>query len=183
MSTLLSSMDCYMGYNKREDYWEFGCYGDLTDIIDVDRDTIEFNTTYFQSMLRWFTNDLMGTLIKKFEKQYKTTVVAIGLFGTIGTWTGQHMGGKIIDIDDIDDLLRMDVDELEITVDDDTGIIEIQGHHHDGTHYLNLHLITENKIDRAGTEVADSYYTEGVEGLNTAENFEALANISKPLKA
>lgn len=181
MYTIIDSDKCYIGRTK--DSYELGCYGDLYDSEEVDNSSIEFDTDNWNCEQRFFLKVLKDS-ITKFEKRYKTIVQGIALVGKIGTWKGKFTGGKIIDIDNIDNFFSElgQYDELTINADTETDTMLLNIYHHDGTHILFIHLLTENKIRQLGVEIFNGYYYEGISALNDYEILEKIGDKFKALR-
>lgn len=81
------------------------------------------------------------------EKRYRTTVETIGLVGRVGLWNGSPVGGRLLRADRNPIEFMGDVDRVEATIEED-GTLAIRGYHHDGCHYMNIYLPTENKLKK-----------------------------------
>jgi|SRR5690625_3365857 len=122
-----------------------------------------------------YFNDFLQKLIEQYENQYKTDVLSLGIVGRVGLWNGNPVGGKIIDRSE-NPLNHMgSVDHIDVEVEED-GTITINGHHHDGTHRMNLYLLTRNKLRKTAP-----YYLDYRE--NHYEEIETIYEKLKPLKA
>lgn len=92
------------------------------------------------------------------ERTYKTSVTHIGMIGSVGTWRGNFVGGKIIDCTKNPLEHMSNVDTIEVVI--RNGIITINGYHHDGMHSFDLYLLTENKFKKYAPDfLTDGYYT------------------------
>lgn len=171
---LISSHECYEGYCKEEDVWEIGSYSDLMDNEDVDNDTITWSQSAWEDEVEHFTNCLKEE-VSRFEKRYNTTVLEVAMCGRMGLWNGSPVGGKIIDIDSP---LSMNVDDIEVSLDED-GAICVSGHHHDGSHHMYYYFLTESSMKRAG--IFSDYNQYGASSLEY-EAFENIYDKLNPVK-
>jgi len=73
----------------------------------------------------------------------------------------------------------MDVDEIEVEV-NDNGYIQILGHHHDGTHRMNLYLVTDK--DLKSMKEYKEYERIGYEVLDDIEVIGKVVEELEPLK-
>ncbi len=140
---LLSSENCYMGYNTLQDTYEVSSYRDLHDNPNIDKNTIEFDSDVWRTEKEDFLQHIKSK-IDNYEKRYKTQVTEIAMAGTVGLWHGNPVGGKLVPANRLEEIFNMDVDTIEVYALDNNEI-EIEGCHHDGTHHMNLHLLTDNK--------------------------------------
>lgn len=106
----------------------------------------------FECEMDYFT-EFINSLKTAHEKRYGTQIVSIVMAGIVGTWRGQFIGGKV---QSMDYPLSMEVDSLEVVVEDDRSLL-IKGIHHDGTHLMNLYLLTENQLKKANCYAAYQY--------------------------
>ena len=53
------------------------------------------------------------------------------------------------------------VDNIEVNI-EDNKTITILGHHHDGTHQMNIYFLTENKLNKIGYELDDYRFYEKI---------------------
>ena len=169
--TLISTRDCYEGHDIEEDCWIINTYEGLTDDENVDAESIEWSQQAWIDEKNYFF-EMLEKEVEKYEKRYHTEVVGIALLGTIGLWNGRHSGGKLYERSNMENILNMDVDDIEVTAYED-GELQIAGSHHDGTHYMSIYFITENKIKKAG--LYNEYYYNGISGINYFEGITALS--------
>ena len=123
---------------------------------------------------RDFFFEFLNELITNYEKRYRTEVIGLRLGGTVGRWNGNPIGGKIIAVDSNPIEQMGSVETVEVVVEDD-GVITILGHHHDGTHRMNIYLLTENKLK----QVSPSYLNHNQVDY---EDMERMVEHLKPLK-
>lgn len=171
---LLNSEDCFEGYNEEEDCWENGDYCSLSDDSNIDSDTIQFSQSCWDDEVEHFY-DFIRSEKEKYEKRYKTEIIGLAMCGRLGFWDGSPVGGKIVDFDNI---FCMDVDDIDVTVDEE-AIIYINGHHHDGCHYMNLYFLTENSMKKSKIW---SVYDYGGFGEFGGNEFEQIYSNLTPIK-
>lgn len=82
--------------------------------------------------------------VDEFQKQ--TTDNIIIMSGNVGVWTGNHSGGKVIDLESADDLLT-DYDST-IRLKDEGGNVIWDCAHHDGEHYMGLYALPKDEDAR-----------------------------------
>lgn len=82
--------------------------------------------------------------VDEFQKQ--TTDNIIIMSGNVGVWTGNHSGGKVIDLESADDLLT-DYDAT-VRLKDEGGNVVWECAHHDGTHYMGLYGLPKDEESR-----------------------------------
>jgi hypothetical protein len=174
---LISTQNCYEGYDKKEECYCNDSYSNLYDNADIDNSTIEWSQDMWQDEKNYFF-EMLQESINQYEKRYKTDIIGIALIGSVGLWNGNPSGGKIYDIKDIENILSMDVDDIEVVSED--GTITIFGHHHDGSHCMNIYFITENKLRKAG--LFSEYEQCGIDSINYIEAIEKLSNTLTPVK-
>lgn len=82
----------------------------------------------------------------------------------LGRWNGRFSSGKIM-TGGWNDFLRVirDYDNLEIV--DNNGHLEIVGHHHDGTDYLEIRELTEKGDEYANGYHYDTSYSEDAQAV------------------
>ena len=61
--------------------------------------------------------------------------------GTVGLWTGTHAGGKVDKVKNLIMSLMTDCDYAKIV--DEDGHLYITCSHHDGTHHMEIKMLTE----------------------------------------
>lgn len=150
MKTIFDTTNCYEGQSISEECWVIDSYHNLSSNKDIQEDTIAWSDTAYQDEKDYFM-EFLQSLIKSYEKRYRTTVERIALVGRVGLWNGSPVGGRIIDIDDNPIEYMGNVDNVDVTVDEE-GVITIHGHHHDGTHSMNIYLLTENKLQKVAPD-------------------------------
>ena len=172
--SLLNSLECYEGYDVEDECWIGGTYEYLEENDNIDNDTIDYSQSYWEDVASYFYYFVKAEK-DKYEKKYNTEVIALSLCGEIGLWHSSPIGGMVVDFDNIFD---MDIDEVEVFVTKD-DIIEIHGHHHDGTHKLNLFFLTESNMRKAG--VWKRYDLLGFRDFR-GEEFKKIYSSLAPLK-
>lgn len=174
MKTIFDTKNCYEGLSKSEGEWVIGDSYDLSNNPDVETETIAWSAMTYEDEKNYFM-EFLQNLIQNYEKQYRTTVECIGLVGRVGLWNGSPVGGRILNVDSNPIECMGQVDDVDVTVDEE-GIITINGHHHDGSHRMNLYLLTKNKLRK----VAPNYLHYGDYSYHEMEN---IYDNLKPLKA
>lgn len=113
------------------------------------------------------------------KKESKGEMVeGIFLIGNVGKWDGTKFGGKYVEnASEVLDIAS--VDEIEVEVDDER-VIDVKGIHHDGTHRMNIYIVTDGDIKRMGLE--EVFDEEGIEGLEEVEYFGKIAKEVVPVK-
>ncbi|MFW6015476.1 MAG: hypothetical protein ACOCRK_03500 [bacterium] len=175
---ILNTENCYEGFNKKEEFVMFNNYCSLYNDENVDNNTIKWSNFAWEDEKHYFL-EFITQEIKKYETKYKTCVLGVGLIGKIGLWNGKHFGGRIIDIENLEDeLLSMEVDAISAEIEED-GLLAIKAYHHDGMHYFNLHFITENKLTRCS--LLEEYYISSFHNFDI-EDLVLLSKNSSPIK-
>lgn len=81
------------------------------------------------------------------EFQAQTTDNVIIMSGTVGLWTGNHKGGRVIELNDAKDFfIGDDIDIIRLVNED--GNVVWEGTHHDGTHYMGLYGLPKDEEAR-----------------------------------
>lgn len=176
---IISSDACYEGYNQSEDNWVIDTYSNLEKDKTIDESTIQYAQYFWEEIHDEFLGYISSEITHK-EKETNSTVEAIGLIGGVGRWTGRHKGGKIYNVTELNNIMQMDVDDIEVIAEEPDNTITIYGHHHDGTHSMNIYLITEK--DMKASKVLNDYDMDGIDGLNELNNICKLADHMEPLK-
>lgn len=172
MKTMISSKKCYEGYDSEEKCFVFGDYNSLFEDVKIKRDSIQFSLDAWEDEKGYF-KDYLDKVVADYEKENKAVVTDIGLIGSVGVWTGNHLGGTIIEGHE-NPLEHMgDVDDIEVVAHED-GQIQILGHHHDGTHRMNIYLLTEDVLEK----YAPDYLTFGDYGV---EDLKKIADNTKSI--
>jgi hypothetical protein len=144
MKTIFNTKNCYEGVLASNNEYMAGNISELYQSEKIKPDTISWSHTIYECEKDYFM-ECLQSLIQAYEKRYRTTVDSIGLVGRVGHWNGSPVGGRIIDVNQNPIEFMGSVDDVEVTVDKD-GVIRIHGYHHDGSHCMNLYLLTENKL-------------------------------------
>ena len=173
-NVIMSTEYCYEGYHSEEDSYVIGSYSDLYSDDHIDYDTIEFSQMDWEAEKNHFFNYLQKEM-ERYEKRYKTSVTHFALVGTVGRWNGSPIGGKLIDYNEnpIDHMGR--VDEIEVVLNEDKTFT-ILGHHHDGTHRMDIYFMTENKLNKVVPDFVDY-------GNYDYQDIERIYEEYKPFKA
>lgn len=174
---IMGTDQCYEGFNNEEECTQIDSRENLYNEINVDDSSIEFSSDSWKDEKDYFFS-MLDEEVTNYEKRYKTTIKGIALIGTVGVWTGKHKGGKVYDIDNMKSILEMDVDDIDVSLED--RAIVIGGHHHDGSHYMKIHFITDNKLKSVG--LFNEYEENGIEELNYIDAIDKLAIVLKPLR-
>lgn len=174
MKTIISTKDCYQGFNKEEDAYEIDSYLNLSKNPNIDFETIEWAEDIWDSEKEYF-NDILEFEKDKFEKRYKTEVLELVLCGRIGLWNGSPVGGKLVDFKN--PISMGNVNSIDVTTEDDRTIV-ISGHHHDGTHNMCLYFLTASAMKRAG--IFNTYQNSGAKYFD-ADDYEAIYAKLKPV--
>ena len=154
MYTIISTRDCYEAFNKKEDAWVIG--NGFTEEEGFDLDTVAWSEQGWDDEKSYFM-EFLNEQIKAYEKRYNTTVEKIALAGHVGLWNGSPVGGTAFDVEN-NPLERMgNVDDVEVSVLED-NTIELSGHHHDGSHRMNIYFLTGNKLNQLDREWNSSYF-------------------------
>lgn len=173
-NVIISTEHCYEGFHAEEDCYVIGSYPELYADENVDHSTIEFSQMDWESEKKYFMSYLEEEM-EKYEKRYKTVVTHIALIGTVGRWNGSPVGGKLIYCNE-NPLEHMgNVDDIEVTLNDDKTFT-VLGYHHDGCHRMDIHFMTENKLNK----VAPDYLTYGDYDY---QDIERIYEEYKPFKA
>ncbi|MDX5853611.1 hypothetical protein SIM22_05770 [Bacillus cereus group sp. BfR-BA-01363] len=172
MTTILSTVDCQEAYNKVEDAWLIG--KDFKEEDGFDMNTIEWSEFAWNEMKQNFM-DYLQTEIERYEKRYKTNVERIALVGHVGRWNGSFVGGRMLSCDENPLECMGNVDNIDVSVDED-GSLFISGHHHDGSHAMQIYFLSENKLNKLDREWDAGWFDFD------ANHFEQVYNDFKPLK-
>lgn len=175
LKTIISTRECYEGFNNDTDCWEGGSYSELSENTEIDANTIEWSNHLWDAEKIHF-NDILEFEKNKYEKRYKTEVLELVLCGRVGRWSGSPIGGKVVNFNNPLDMGN--VDDIDATLEEDRTIF-INGHHHDGSHHMALYFLTESAMKRAGIFGTYEYY--GTDGF-TADDFESIYNNLNPVK-
>lgn len=170
---ILSSEDCYEGYDKKNEEWLGGSYGFL---LEEGCEEIEFSQDQWEQDYEYF-KEFLDDAIKKFQKRFKTEVLEVVLCGKVGLWNGSPIGGAVVK-DSLVFNFGDSVDSIDVVVEEDCSI-NIQGHHHDGTHSMGIYFVTNSVLKDTGYKGA--YERDGASALD-ADFFEKLYEKRKPLK-
>src|SRR5690625_5049798 len=135
----------YEAYSDVEDACIAGSYSELIK-KGFGENEIEWSHHLYEDELSYFF-EFLNECINEYEKRYKTAIKHVAMAGHVGRWNGSPIGGRILSVDENPILHMGDVDKIEVRVDDD-GVITLYGYHHDGTHKMNLYLLSENKLKR-----------------------------------
>lgn len=169
MKKIIGTDWCYEAYKEVDDEREYttGTYSDLAD--DHDEDTIEWSESRWEDEKDYFMS-FFREVVAKYEKRYKTKIEKFALAGTLGLWNGNPRAGKIVTAvrNPLD--FMTSVEDVTVHIDDD-GLIEIQGHHHDGTHRMNIYLLPNSVVDKLEAM-----------GLDEVEEIEWILDNRKPIK-
>lgn len=150
MKKIFSTENCYEGFSKTEDSWVIGNYNELSSSDDIEQNSIQWSDVAYEDEKDYFM-EMLRSLIEGYEKRYRTTVDYIALVGRVGLWNGSPIGGRILQVDDNPIEYMGEVDNIEVTVDED-GLITINGYHHDGCHQMNLYILTKNKLKKVAPD-------------------------------
>lgn len=172
MTTILSTGDCQEAYNKVKDVWHIGNDFKAEDGFDVS--TIQWSQSAWEDEKRYFM-DFLQSEIKQYEKRYKTNVECIALVGRVGLWNGNPVGGRMLSWDENPLECMGRVDEVDVRVEKD-GSLFISGHHHDGSHAMQIYFLSENKLNKLDREWDACWFDFD------ANHFEQIYNDFKPLK-
>lgn len=138
--TMILTTDIYEGYHEKDQVWWTGDYQSLMDEPGIDNDTIQPSEGGWSDESAYFM-EFMKKALENFEKKQRRKVRMLALVGQVGTWQGSRTGGKLFHTD-MNPLTEMgSVDSVEVYLSDE-GIIELRGHHHDGTHRMKLYVVT-----------------------------------------
>lgn len=160
MRKIINSENYYQGYDKKEKCYIDGSYEDLYENNNVDNNSIEWGYSIWEEEKQYF-NDCIYSLKKQYEKRYNTTVKEVVLCGKLGLWHSSPIGGKnVSETSFILDNMG-NVDNIEVNI-EDNKTITILGHHHDGTHQMNIYFLTENKLNKIGYELDDYRFYEKI---------------------
>lgn len=172
MHEIMSTEWCYRGYSHKEECYVNGDYSGLYDAEDVQDDTIEWSLDSWEDEKEYFL-DYLRKEMAAYERRYRTTVTHIGMIGSVGVWTGNHVGGKLIRHDEnpLDHMGRVDIVRVHL---DSDNTLRIDGVHHDGTHCMTIHFLTENKLSKMAPSVlewSDDYSADDI--INIHNNDKA----------
>lgn len=115
--------------------------------------------------------DYLQKEIESYERRYNTSVRYICLAGRVGRWNGTFVGGRQLNYDNNPLECMGNVDDITVSI-DDNRFIDIRGHHHDGTHVMNIYLISDGLYEKWD---AKGY-------MDTPEFYEWLVDNRKPLR-
>lgn len=147
---ILSTRNCYIGHNVVDDSWVIDSIDSLESDKAIDDSTIEYSAEQWLSETKYFSH-FMQDYINEFEIRFNTEVIGFALAGSVGLWNGAKEGGDVYDLSHLSSkILSMGkVDEIDVVIEDDRTIT-IRGSHHDGVHYMNIYLITNRRLMKAG---------------------------------
>lgn len=174
MKVLFDSENCYEAKVIEGDYYVIDDYSSLTENEEIDQSTIEWSQLIYDEERNYF-HQYLQEVIQAYEKRYKTFVYAIAIAGRVGLWNGSPIGGRFINSDQNPLNYMGDVDAIDVKVDEEDGEIYLYGHHHDGTHIMQIYLMTENKLRK----IAPDYLCYGESNYC---HFERIYEECKPLK-
>lgn len=136
----------------------------------------EFLQDLYDEELYIFKN-FLNSIKTKFEKRYKTTIEEVILCGKVGLWNGSPIGGKVTSLENI---FNVNCDSFDVNVEDDKSI-QINFHHHDGTHCMNIYFLTRNSFRKLN--LLSEYDNYGLAYLkNNYKFFEEIYNKLTPIK-
>lgn len=172
MKTFISTDNCQEAFNIKEQSWILG--DGFTEEAGFDMTTVQWSESAWEDEKNYFSELLTGA-ISAHEKRYGTDIVHIALAGRVGLWNRTPIGGLLLkaDANPIDYMGQVDAISV---VQEDNGVITINGHHHDGTHRMHVYLLSENMLNKINPEW-DSAYSGLVEA-----DFETIYETRKPLK-
>lgn len=173
MKKIFTTEGCFRAYSEKDDCFMTGDASGLLEMESIDSSTLEWCQDTYENEMSYFMS-FMNAMIEAYEKRYRTTVVNIALAGRIGLWNENPIGGKIINAtgNPLEHMGRVDTVEVEV---DEEGLITINGHHHDGTHRMNIFLLTENKLKKVSPNFLEY-------GEFDVEDIESIYEKSAPLK-
>lgn len=168
MFTIMSTEQCQTAYNVEEQSWVIG--DDFTEEEGFDMSTVRWSEDAWEDEKIYFKS-FLDDQIKHFEKRCRTKVKSVALVGTVGLWDRTVLSGRLLDVQQ-NPLERMgEVDDIDVNVlADDT--IQLVGHHHDGTHVMNLYLLTARQLKEL--ESGKPYLYSGTTFKYMQENFKPL---------
>lgn len=177
MKVIFDTNNCYEGYSEKLDCWVVGSYLYLSSSTDIDESSIQWSEMTYEDEISYIQK-LIEKSIRHYEKRYRTTVRYLGIVGRLGLWNGNPVGGRIIYRHQNPLQFMGDVDRIEVTLDED-GLITILGHHHDGTHEMNLYVLTDNKLKK----IAPNFFRYGESNYKDMERiYEELYPLRIPKK-
>lgn len=94
---------------------------------------------------------LLESLMERYEKRYGCS----GTFyqcGSVGVWNGTFVGGK--KINNYEDVFSVDCDDIRVYAESD-GTLTFSYHHHDGSHYMNLYILSDSVEEKRFGYYAD----------------------------
>lgn len=172
MKTIISTENCQEAYNTVEQCWNVG--NGFTEEDGFDMETVQWSQSAWDDEKMYFM-EMMDNAILSHEKRYGTDIVRIALAGTVGLWNRSPIGGRLLPLD-ANPLEHMgSVDDISV-VQDENGVVTIKGHHHDGTHRMQVYLLSENMLDKINPLWNSSYYEL------EPEDFMKIHETRKPMK-
>lgn len=150
-------------------------------------------------------DDFEKNIIPKINNQCKDGIVLLN--GTVGRWKGYSEAGVAVEAEKLDSGdLWQDCDYLALY--EDNGGLEFQATHHDGTHYMKLFALPEDKkqfvefilkcmpdwieanrdFNEYGDDASDeemaieAYDIIDVDDINNYCNFKAVPSVCSPVK-
>lgn len=172
MKQIISTLDCYEAFHIEEQSWIIG--DSFTKEAGFDMTTVQWSQSAWEDEKNYFS-ELLNGAISAHEKRYGTDIVHIALAGKVGLWNRTPIGGRLLkaDANPIDYIGQ--VDAISVVQEDD-GVITINGHHHDGTHRMRVYLLSENMLNKINPNWDNDY-----SGLG-ADDFKTIYETRKPLK-
>lgn len=183
---VLSSDNCYEGYDKVEECWVLGDYSSLEELENVNSDTIIYSESGWSDEKEYFTS-FLEKCKEAYKKKFNKPVAQMVLAGKLGLWNGSPIGGKLIDLNNspLEAMGNCDTVELEV---DSNGEVTVLGHHHDGTHRMKIYLFSHNlyrgmvKEFGEGSELFEHIHEnmdEHMLNANDAEDFFQVPTITE----
>ena len=85
--------------------------------------------------------------IKHYEAVHRTQVSHVCLAGTVGRWNGRFTGGKHLPFDSNPLDCLGNIYDVTVSI-DEQRVIDIRCTHHDGTHVMNIYIISDSLYER-----------------------------------
>lgn len=144
--------------------------GSYTELTELGCQDITWDDTAWEDASDHF-KEFVNSLVDAHEKRYNSSTSYVTLAGTVGLWNGSPIGGRVINYDHNPLYCLGNVDRKAVSVDDD-GVLTISGYHHDGTHSMNLYIITDSAIEKLEAK-----------GLwDTPDGYAHIVSTRKPVK-
>lgn len=153
----------YTMYSNDVNYTEwFEEFKEWCEWNDIDHTQYDEYSNYFHEWvydtLSMDWDDMMANI--KYDKDNNVDCVVVG---TLGLWDGKHnIDAKYFPT--LEKAIYACISDCDyITINNDNGVIEVIGVHHDGSNYFQIHKLNDNGYDA---------YCDDEEDLNKEEYFD-----------